>query len=227
MRCGRADRRLRFFVSATVAALAGVFFAVPVSNAAAQDWQASAGDSVQSGKLGRHPADELQFRRSSDNQQWRDRHRLACRSQAAWLTVDSSSGINMTGGSLTVPFVESIGFEGTGSFTQSGGTNNVGELGVGWELVAYPGYGNGGGSFSPGVYTLSGTGSLVAGGENVVTGTFQQTGGFERGGAAFDRRGPNMSSAAARFRSTTASPTMEPSMAATSRPRWRPMPWLT
>ena len=44
MRCGRADRRLRFFVSATVAALAGVFFAVPVSNAAAQDWQASAGD---------------------------------------------------------------------------------------------------------------------------------------------------------------------------------------
>ena len=83
----------------------------------------------------------------------------------------------MTGGSLTVPFVESIGFEGTGSFTQSGGTNNVGELGVGWELVAYPGYGNGGGSFSPGVYTLSGTGSLVAGGENVVTGTFQQTGG--------------------------------------------------
>ena len=63
---------------------------------------------------------------------------------------------------------EIIGYDGTGTFTQTGGTNTVGDLTLGYLLT-----GNG-------TYNLSGTGSLVANSEIISrlgNGTFNQTGG--------------------------------------------------
>ena len=85
------------------------------------------------------------------------------------LTVkDSLSGI--TAGSLSAYF-ENVGSPGTGTFTQSGGTNN---LGYGMLLLGYN-------SGSSGSYILSGSGLLSAYTEYVGssgTGTFNQTGGL-------------------------------------------------
>ncbi len=71
--------------------------------------------------------------------------------------------------SLSVSGTEYVGYYGTGTFTQSGGTHTVGQLYLGYNYL------------SNGSYSLSGSGSLsVSGYEyvgNVGTGTFTQTGG--------------------------------------------------
>ncbi|MHB8258289.1 MAG: hypothetical protein ACYDE0_13800, partial [Acidiferrobacterales bacterium] len=85
-------------------------------------------------------------------------------------TVGDSGGAGnyaLSGGSLTVS-TEYVGNSGTGTFTQSGGTDTTGNLYLGFD---YGGSGN---------YALSGTGSLSASYEYVGdsgTGTFTQSGG--------------------------------------------------
>ncbi len=89
------------------------------------------------------------------------------------LTIDAAGGIGTISLSQTkdplAATVEYIGYYGTGSFTQSGGTNTVNT-----QLVL------GGNIGSNGAYTLSGTGSLTAAYEYVGywgTGSFTQSGG--------------------------------------------------
>ena len=81
----------------------------------------------------------------------------------------NSGTIQMTGGSLSVFFDESIGNSGMGTFTQTGGTN----------IIPFSlDLGNSTGS--SGTYNLSGTGHLYAGDEHIGyhgTGMFNQTGG--------------------------------------------------
>ena len=78
---------------------------------------------------------------------------------------------SLSGGSLTVGDYEAVGYSGTGSFTQSGGTHTVTALYLGTDAGA------------SGSYTLSdsGSGSLSVGGNEYIgysgTGTFTQTGG--------------------------------------------------
>ena len=86
----------------------------------------------------------------------------------------SSGTYNLSGnGLLTVSNNAFVGYSGTGSFTQSGGTNNVSITGYsGLYLGYYAG--------SSGTYNLSGSGLLSAQGENVGllgTGSFTQSGG--------------------------------------------------
>ena len=81
-------------------------------------------------------------------------------------TNDLLSGIS--GGSLSVAN-QYVGSGGTGTFTQSGGNNSIGN-------TLYLGYNAG----DSGAYNLSGSGQLSASGEYVGysgTGTFTQTGG--------------------------------------------------
>ena len=83
---------------------------------------------------------------------------------------DALSGI--TGGSLSAG-IGYVGYSGTGTFTQSGGTNNLGSFGT---SGLYLGYNAG----SSGSYNLSGSGVLSAYDEYVGysgTGTFTQSGG--------------------------------------------------
>ena len=92
---------------------------------------------------------------------------------ASNLTVDNTGtyavNLNQTGGILTTTYIDIIGYNGTGSFTQSGGTHTVKFLSLGY----YSG--------SNGSYELSGTGSLSI--ENSVrigsqgSGSFIQSGG--------------------------------------------------
>ena len=84
----------------------------------------------------------------------------------------SSGTYNLSGSGLLSPGIsEYVGFSGTGSFTQSGGTNSLGnsnDLYLGGEA---------GGS---GTYNLSGSGLLTVGYEflgTFCTGAFTQTGG--------------------------------------------------
>ena len=89
--------------------------------------------------------------------------------------VGSVGAYNLSGtGALVVNLYELVGYFGTGTFTQTGGTNTI-NAGNGGALYI----GNWGGS--TGVYNLSGTGSLSVGGNeyvgNLGTGTFTQTGG--------------------------------------------------
>ena len=90
------------------------------------------------------------------------------------LSRGESGTYNLYGsGLLSVPGDELVGASGTGIFTQSGGTNAVGSLAVG--------YGNPDDNFyGLGAYNLSGTGLLSAADEGVGdggTGNFTQTGG--------------------------------------------------
>ena len=81
----------------------------------------------------------------------------------------SNGTYTLSSGSLYVNG-EMVGYSGTGTFTQSGGTNNLGSF-----ALLYLGYNSG----SNGTYTLS-SGSLYANGETVGysgTGTFTQCGG--------------------------------------------------
>ena len=81
--------------------------------------------------------------------------------------VGSNATYSLSGGSLSVPN-EFVGYSGTGTFTQSGGTNTAGKL-----TLAY-------GSGSSGTYGLSGSGLLLVPTEYVGysgTGTFTQSGG--------------------------------------------------
>lgn len=75
---------------------------------------------------------------------------------------------------MVVNLYELVGYFGTGTFTQTGGTNTI-NAGNGGALYI----GNWGGS--TGVYNLSGTGSLSVGGNeyvgNLGAGTFTQSGG--------------------------------------------------
>jgi len=81
----------------------------------------------------------------------------------------SSGTYNLSGnGRLSALNSEFVGYSGTGTFTQSGGTNNVGNLFVGYSYE------------SSGVYSLGGNGLLTAGVESVGSsgpGTFSQSGG--------------------------------------------------
>ena len=73
-------------------------------------------------------------------------------------------------GLLSAANNEYVGYSGSGAFTQTGGTNNLGYGSL------YVGYGSG----SSGNYSLTGSGVLSASNENVGysgTGTFTQTGG--------------------------------------------------
>ncbi len=81
----------------------------------------------------------------------------------------ASGAIQMRSGNLTPSYCEYIGNKGPGTFSQSGGTNNVG---AGLYLAYYSGVSSS--------YSLSGSGLLSAGGEYVGdngTGTITQTGG--------------------------------------------------
>jgi fibronectin-binding autotransporter adhesin len=76
----------------------------------------------------------------------------------------------MSDGNLTASNDESIGYSGTGTFTQTGGTNTVSSLSLGYN------------SGASGTYNLSDTGKLSAsyeyiGRSGTGTGTFTQTGG--------------------------------------------------
>ena len=84
-----------------------------------------------------------------------------------------SGAINMTSGSFTVSGSAFVGFSGTGTFTQSGGTNNVT---YGNQGAVYLGYNVG----SNGTYSLGSSGLLSAWSETVGnsgTGNFTQSGG--------------------------------------------------
>ena len=81
-----------------------------------------------------------------------------------------SGTLQMTGGSLSAASYEYVGDSGTGTFAQSGGSNNVGNgtLCLGYNIG------------SSGAYNLSGNGQLSAFNENVGfsgAGTFTQSGG--------------------------------------------------
>ncbi|MHB9074490.1 MAG: autotransporter outer membrane beta-barrel domain-containing protein [Desulfobaccales bacterium] len=81
----------------------------------------------------------------------------------------SSGTYNLSGGSLSVTGAEYIGYSGTGTFTQSGGTHTISQ-------GLYLGVNSG----SSGTYTLSGGSLSVTGGEYIgygSTGDFIQTGG--------------------------------------------------
>jgi autotransporter-associated beta strand protein len=81
----------------------------------------------------------------------------------------NSGTIQMSGGSLSVSSQERLGNTGAGTFTQSGGTNNIGNF-------LYLGYNPG----SSGTYNLGGSGVLSAWTEYVGcsgAGTFTQSGG--------------------------------------------------
>ncbi len=87
------------------------------------------------------------------------------------LLSGSSGTYALSGGSLTSTYDEVVGFEGSGSFTQSGGSN-MAQL----DLIL------GNASGSSGVYDLSGSGSLLYVSNNEYVGysgagTFTQTGG--------------------------------------------------
>ena len=88
------------------------------------------------------------------------------------LSLGSGAGsgtVQMTGGNLSAVSYENVGDSGTGTFTQSGGTNNSG---------SFLQIGNNGGS--SGTYNLSGSGQLVAGTEYVGvagSGSITQSGG--------------------------------------------------
>jgi hypothetical protein len=78
--------------------------------------------------------------------------------------------VQMTGGGLSTYYAEYVGYSGTGTFVQSGGTNSNNVLGM------YLGYNSG----SRGDYELSGTGVLSVASEGVGNsgvGNFNQTGG--------------------------------------------------
>ncbi len=82
---------------------------------------------------------------------------------------DSSGTVEMTGGSLTVAADAQIGCFGTGTFTQTGGTNSTHNLWLGTQD-----------SSANGTYNLSDTGQLSTNNETIGatgTGTFTQTGG--------------------------------------------------
>ena len=87
--------------------------------------------------------------------------------------IGGSGTYNLSGNGLLSASGENVGMNGTGTFTQSGGTNNISStLYVGGSY-----YSEIGGS---GTYNLSGNGLLSASGENVgmnATGTFTQSGG--------------------------------------------------
>ncbi len=93
-----------------------------------------------------------------------------------------SGAYNLSGSGLlsaTSTAAEYIGYSGSGSFTQSGGTNSI----AGGNLL-YLGYNLHG----SGTYSLSGTGLLVAGNEDIAvsgTGTFTQTGGTNSTGQVY------------------------------------------
>jgi autotransporter-associated beta strand protein len=81
----------------------------------------------------------------------------------------NSGTIEMTGGDLSAGDDQNIGYSGTGTFTQTGGTNSA--------LGLFLGYNSG----STGTYNLSGAAQLSATYESIGsldgTGTFTQTGG--------------------------------------------------
>jgi autotransporter-associated beta strand protein len=82
----------------------------------------------------------------------------------------SSGSYSMSSGSLVALNAEYVGYAGTGSFTQSGGTNSLPAGG----LSLYVGYGR------SGSYTLSGSGYISALSEQVgyaTSGSFNQSGG--------------------------------------------------
>jgi autotransporter-associated beta strand protein len=97
-------------------------------------------------------------------------------SGAAGITLGEDAGssgtYNLSGSGQIQSANEIVGCSGSGTFTQSGGTNSCGGINCDF----YLGYGTG----SVGVYNLSGSGSLFVPDENVGdvgTGTFTQTGG--------------------------------------------------
>ena len=80
----------------------------------------------------------------------------------------SSGGYSLSGSGLLSTVYQYVGYSGTGTFTQSGGTNNTGSL--------YFGYNSG----STGSYNLAGSGVLSAAAEyvgNSGTGSVMQSGG--------------------------------------------------
>ena len=87
-----------------------------------------------------------------------------------YFSSTASSGIyNLSGGSLSVTGAEYVGYQGTGSFTQSGGTHTISQ-------GLYLGVDSG----SSGTYNLSGGSLSVTGGEYIGyagTGDFIQSGG--------------------------------------------------
>ena len=86
-----------------------------------------------------------------------------------YLGGDDTGGIEMIDGTLSTSFSAFIGYTGTGTFTQTGGTNSI-------SSYLYLGSSSG----SSGTYDLSGTGQLSATAEYIGysgTGTFTQTGG--------------------------------------------------
>src|SRR3972149_3600340 len=87
-----------------------------------------------------------------------------------YLGGDDTGGIEMIDGTLSTSFSAFIGYTGTGTFTQTGGTNSISTLVLGNI------------SGSSGSYELSGTGQLSANTEYIgnlgtATKTFTQTGG--------------------------------------------------
>src|SRR5208282_2140832 len=95
-------------------------------------------------------------------------------------SASASGAYNLSGsGVLTAASTEYIGYSGTGTFTQSGGTNNLsGKVNInGNASILFVGYNNG----SSGVYNIIGPGLLSANTEYVgyqgTAGAFAQSGG--------------------------------------------------
>ena len=99
----------------------------------------------------------------------------------------SSTGIvNMTAGGLSVSTSACVGYSGSGTFTQSGGTNTISSATYG----LYLGYNSG----SSGTYSLSGIGQLSANCEYVGcsgSGTFTQSGGYNQNAGLYLGSGSN------------------------------------
>jgi hypothetical protein len=90
----------------------------------------------------------------------------------------SFGSMTLSSGYLNVLGNEVVGYSGTGLFTQTGGTNVVGDTTTG--LILGQNAGIGGGPGGNGTYSLSGSGNLVAGAEtvgNLGFGHFIQSGG--------------------------------------------------
>jgi autotransporter-associated beta strand protein len=90
-------------------------------------------------------------------------------------SLGASGSYNLSGGSLSAGF-EWIGESGTGTFTQSGGTHNAGQINLGCPTSSSGTYAAG----AAGTYNLNGSGLLTAGVEyvgNSVIGTFNHSAG--------------------------------------------------